>query len=159
MIKSSGVQKRYAAIKALIAQYVIEDQQTLSDLLDKQYGIKTNQAIISRDLRHLGITKSLVQGKSIYQVPNRDIQLEILALAIREITYNDHMVVIKTFPALADFVGDYLDAFEEHGILGTLAGENTVFVTPEAKIPIKEFHKTICSITQFKIKKPGGIKK
>lgn len=154
-MKSSGIQKRYAAIKALIQQYVIEDQQTLSDLLDKHYAIKTNQAIISRDLRYLGITKTLVQGKSVYEVPNRDVQLEILALAIREITHNDYMVVIKTFPSLADFVGDYLDSFEEHGILGTLSGENTVFVTPEAKIPIKEFHKTICRITHFKLSKAG----
>ena len=154
-MKSSGIQKRYAAIKALIQQYVIEDQQTLSDLLDKHYAIKTNQAITSRDLRHLGITKTLIQGKSVYEVPNRDVQLEILALAIRDISHNEHMVVIKTFPALADFVGDYLDTFEEHGILGTLAGENTVFVTPEAKIPIKEFHKTICSITHFKLSKTG----
>ncbi len=153
MNKPSSILQRQSAIKALVQQYVIEDQQTLSSLLQQHHAIKTNQAIISRDLRTLGITKALFQGKSIYKVPEQDIQLEILNLGILDIQHNDHLVVIKTLPALADFVGDFLDAHEEHGILGTLSGENTVFVTPMQGISIKAFHKTICLITHFKLNK------
>jgi transcriptional regulator of arginine metabolism len=155
--KSSGIQARYSAIETLVQEYVIEDQQTLSDLLNEHYHIKTTQAIICRDLRTLGITKALVKGKSIYQIPSKDIQLEILQLGILDIQHNNYMVVIKTLPALADFLGDFLDAFEDDGILGTLSGENTVFVTPMAGIPIDQFHKTICRLTHFKLE--AGEKK
>jgi transcriptional regulator of arginine metabolism len=152
MEQSSSIQERRAAIKALVEQNVIEDQQTLASLLHQRCGIKVNQAIISRDLRMLGITKTLVQGKSIYHTPSKDSQREILNLSILDIQHNDHMVVIKTLPALADFVGDYLDAHEEKGILGTLSGENTVFVTPVKGVSIKDFHRTICLLTHFKVK-------
>lgn len=150
MDQSSSIQQRRAAIQALVAQQVVEDQQTLGRLLQQDYGIKANQAIISRDLRTLGITKVLSQGKSIYQLPNRDIHLEILNLSILDIQHNDHMVVIKTLPALADFVGDFLDLHEDQGILGTLSGENTVFVTPVKGVSITEFHQKICLLTYFK---------
>ncbi len=150
MDQSSGIHTRRAAIQALIAEKVIEDQQTLALLLQQHYGIKTNQAIISRDLRTLGITKVLDQGKSVYQLPTRDIHSEILNLSILDIQHNDHMVVIKTLPALADFVGDFLDSQEEQGILGTLSGENTVFVTPIKGLSITTFYQKICSLTHFK---------
>jgi transcriptional regulator of arginine metabolism len=140
MDQSFSMQQRREAIQALVAQQVIEDQQTLAHLLQQDYGIRANQAIISRDLRTLGITKVLSQGKSIYQLPNRDIHIK----------HNDHMVVIKTLPALADFVGDFLDSQEDQGILGTLSGENTVFVTPVKGISITKFHQKICLLTYFK---------
>ena len=151
MRKTSAIQQRHAAIKKLVQQYLVEDQQQLSDLLNEHFGIKSNQAIMSRDLRALGITKVIRQGKSVYEFPNKDIYVEILKLGILDVEYNESLVVIKTLAGLADFVGDYLDTHENEGILGTLAGENMIFVTPVSGIAMPEFYKSICQLTQFKI--------
>ncbi len=143
------IQERQMAIRALIQQYIIEDQQALSQLLATHYKIKVNQAIISRDLRALGVFKIPKDGKSVYRLPDTPIALQILNLGIENIQYNDNMVVIKTLGGLAAFVGDFLDALEDQNILGTLAGENTVFVTPVAGIAIEVFYRSICSATSY----------
>ena len=133
MAKKNKILQRQEAIKELIQNHPIEDQETLVEMIKKKYGIEANQSIISRDLRQLGVSKHLVNNKMIYELKEHDASREILRLAIIDIEHNETLIVIKTLPGLADFVGDYLDMHEELPILGNIAGENTVFVAPKAK--------------------------
>lgn len=141
---------RQNAIKELVKKIAISDQKQLIELLLEHYKIETNQAVVSRDLRKLGVTKKIVKGKQIYEIPDVDITTEILRLALLEIDHNETMIVIKTHPGLASFVGDCVDQHTDLEVLGCLAGENVVFVIPKS---IKNIHKiceTICEKFHFK---------
>jgi len=146
------IKERYKMIETLVKEHAIEDQATLVKMLDEEYGFETNQVQVSRDLRRLGISKRKVGNQMIYHVPETDTVLEILRLAIVEVTHNESMIVVKTFPALADFVGDYLDSQEELDILGTLAGENTLLITPSSIKNIKTIFNEVCKVLYYQRK-------
>lgn len=136
---------RQEAIIELIKKVAIADQNQLVSLLKEHYDIEANQAVVSRDLRKLGIVKKAVNGVLVYEFPDLNVSTEILRLALIDINYNDSMIVIKTQPGLADFVGDYVDQHDDLDVLGCLAGENVVFVAPKS---IKNIHKTYEKICQ-----------
>lgn len=144
------VSKRHAAILKILKAELVSDQEMLVALLWKLYKIETNQAVVSRDLHKLGVTKKLVNGLLVYELPTTDILSEILKLAIIDIVHNESMIVIKTQPALADFVGDSIDGLEGLDILGCLAGENVVFVAPKTTKNIENIFKELCCKIGFK---------
>lgn len=141
---------RQRAIKELVKKMAISDQKQLVALLSEHYGIETNQAVVSRDLRKLGVIKKLIKGASLYEVPEVDVETEILRLALVDIVHNESMIVIKTHPGLADFVGDCLDQYNDLEVLGCLAGENVVFVTPVSIKTIRKTFAAICEKFHFK---------
>jgi transcriptional regulator of arginine metabolism len=123
-------QDRLEKIKELIQENSLSDQLEIVELLDKKCHIKTNQAQVSRDLRKLGVIKRKSLHGDFYELPQLDVEKEILKLSVSSITHNEALIVIKTRAGLASFVGDYVDEHFHDFILGSIAGENTVFVTP-----------------------------
>jgi len=144
-------EKRHKALQDLISEKNVEDQASLVELLKKRYGIESNQTMVSRDLRQMGATKRMVAGKMVYELPQRDASEEILKLAVRKISHNESLIVIDTLPGLANFVGDYIDLQEEIGVLGTLAGENVLFITPLSTKEIKKVYQTLCTLCKYKV--------
>lgn len=145
---------RQDAIKEIVSKGLISDQNKLVEKLLNVYGIETNQVTVSRDLARLGIVKKRIKGGLFYELPSVDVQTQILTLAILSIEYNETMIVIKTHPALAAFVGDCLDQYTDLPILGCLAGENVVFVVPKSKEEIEKVYLLICD--KFSFKGKGG---
>lgn len=150
MSTKNKIIQRQEAIKELIKNEPIEDQQTLIQLIKKRYGIATNQSIVSRDLRQLGVSKHLINNRMIYEVKEQDASREILRLAIIDVQHNESLIIIKTLAGLSDFVADYLDMQEDLAILGTVSGENTIFVAPKTKTKIETLFKEIRKILYFK---------
>jgi transcriptional regulator of arginine metabolism len=142
--------KRLTAIKNLIAKFIVEDQDQLVELLKSNHSISTNQSIVSRDLRHLGIGKTIRDGVACYELPKIDATQEILKRAILDIQHNESMIVITTLPGLADFVGDFLDDQESDMLLGTLAGENILMAIPRSVKQISQIYKKVCTLVHFK---------
>lgn len=142
--------ERQEAIKELLQKERLSDQKQIVTLLKKEYGIETNQAVVSRDLRRLRVVKKEMNQVMVYTLPTTDVVTEILKLAIVDIEHNEVMVVIKTHPGLADFVGDCLDQHADLDIIGSLAGENVVFVTPRSIKRIVETYQSICMMLHFK---------
>ncbi len=153
MSATNTPETRQEAIKGLVKARAISDQTQLVDLLFEHHGIETNQAVVSRDLRKLGIVKKLVNGELLYELPGIDVSAEILKLALIDVSHNEAMIVIKTQPGLASFVGDCLDQHEDLEILGCLAGENIVFAVPKSIKQIHKSYKAICE--KFHFKKEG----
>lgn len=145
-----SVDARQNAIKELLKKQYVSDQKQLVDLLKEHYGIETNQAVVSRDLRKLGVLKKIVKGILLYEMPDIDVSAEILRLAIVDITHNESMIVIKTHPALADFVGDCIDQYDDLDLLGCLSGENIVFLTPKSIKNIRKTYAKVCEKFYFK---------
>ncbi len=143
---------RHQAILELVRKNAISDQHELVSLLKQHYNIESNQTVVSRDLRKLGIVKKIVSGILVYDLPEVNVRSEIIKLGVIDIVYNETMIVIKTHPGLADFVGDCLDQHDDLDVLGCLAGENVVFVTPLSIKKIKITYKKICEKFHFKKK-------
>lgn len=153
MKRSVKIEQRTQAIKELIQTYQITDHHKLVELLKLKYGIDANQTMVSRELHKLGITKTPVDNRLVYELPEEKVDpaKEILRLAITQVTRNETLIVVHTLAGLADFVGDYLDAHTKTiEILATLAGENVVFVSPKSIKNIDAVYNDICKLLHIK---------
>ena len=126
---------RLKAVRKLIKNYRIESQEELLGYLQKE-GFEVTQATLSRDLKLLKVGK-ISDGHSgyVYTLSDEDERRESEQIYVQDflrgyvsIDYNGNIVVIKTFGGHADSVSNALDAFNMDEVLGTIAGDNCIFV-------------------------------
>jgi transcriptional regulator of arginine metabolism len=121
---------RQGRILEIIRKRTVRSQEALSSLLKKE-DIDVTQSTLSRDIRELGLVK--VRGS--YQVPgvlhstpsDEALRRAFLQYVIRT-GVSGNIVMLKTSPGNAHSIGVVLDAAEWPEILGTVAGDDTVFV-------------------------------
>ena len=125
---------RQEAIISLIQNNPIETQEELLVLLEKE-GYCTTQATVSRDIKRLGIKKESRGGsRSVYTAPNmavfaeKDSYGQVLSSCITSIDYSENIIVIKTVAGMAMAVGAAIDARDIDGIMGSIAGDDTLFL-------------------------------
>jgi transcriptional regulator of arginine metabolism len=110
----------------LLADGSLRTQEDLVQALADR-GQTVNQATVSRELKRMGVTK--VDGA--YRLPPRpEVGAPIHSFTA---TAEDCFVVIKTDPAFATVVAHAIDAAELEGVLGTVAGDDTVFAATSGK--------------------------
>lgn len=119
---------RRKVVQQLIATGRYEDQQSLVQALHEK-GFSVTQAAVSRDLKEIGACKKIDAKGSHYVLDHMEVEKEILRRGVKRIQHNGVMIVVHTVSGLADFVGDMIDA-SGLDFMGSLAGENTVFVAP-----------------------------
>ncbi len=126
---------RQAEILRLIETQEIETQEQMLDCLRAQ-GIKATQATISRDIKELNLTKQQAGGVSKYVVSqtrqhhhNFSNRLKtIFKESVVSFDVAQNIVVVKTMPGLASAAGAALDGMEIDGLVGSLAGDDTVIL-------------------------------
>ena len=125
---------RHREILDLIRTHDISTQQRLADLL-RESGFRVTQATISRDIRELGLVKTVSErGKSVYALPVKtDSPLEerfkkILRETVLSMDSAENLIVVKTLSGCANAAGEAIDTSEYPEIVGTLAGDNTLLV-------------------------------
>ena len=122
--------KRQSKILELIRENDIETQEMLADLLNKA-GFNVTQATVSRDIRELKLTKATMQsGKQKYVATAKESSFVTERLnrdGIVSIDYAQNIVVIKTLVGMAMAVAAALDSMENSEIMGTIAGDDTIF--------------------------------
>ncbi len=141
--------ERHLALKQVITSRPIGTQDELVRAL-KQAGFPVTQATLSRDLKELRIARvNGPEGAHYTLSPESEEQRlqPYLAVEIETITHNESMIVIKTLPGRAQGVAEILDSFHHPDILGTLAGDNTVLVTPRSTKRILKLVKTLREMT------------
>jgi transcriptional regulator of arginine metabolism len=122
-------QKRQDAILEILQQQSVARQTELVTHLQDR-GINATQSSVSRDLKQLGITK-LNQGYVQPQITTTNNGMDLTAIGelVREIeTAGANLTVIKTAIGAAQRVAVYLDRSEWTEIVGTLSGDDTIFV-------------------------------
>ena len=67
----------------------------------------------------------------------------MIGYEIESIDANESMIVIKTLPGRAQGVAEIIDSAHHPAVLGTLAGDNTIFVTPSSVAMIPEIQKLL----------------
>ncbi len=154
MTKKIHPKTRLKAIKTIIESEEISNQKQILDLLRCRFNITTTQSIISRDLKKLSATIKRNGNKRTYALFEADTYSQMLHLSIRDIQYNEVMLVITTSVGVADFVGDFIDA-QNFNILGCISGENTILVIPRTIDAIESLYQQICKKLYFYKKSDG----
>lgn len=139
--------ERLQQILNLIDNKAISTQEELLAELESM-GISTTQATLSRDIKELNLTKGRVGENFIYKRPmTADVNyLQYLKSAIKSIDYAVNDVVVKCLPGTASAVGAALDQMEIEGILGTLAGDDTILIIAKSEQDAKSAAEYIKSI-------------
>lgn len=140
--------QRLNILRRLLQGGEIGTQEELAEELHRQKFTVT-QSTISRDLRRLGAVKAQdTSGRTVYRMPDEavlppPITPSGLKDLLIEIQHNGSMIVIHTSPGSASLVARQLDHSRPEGILGTIAGDDTIFVAPASG---KRIEQTISAI-------------
>ena len=125
---------RQTKILELIEEYDIDTQETLIDRL-REFGISATQTTISRDIKELKLVKGMT-GKGTYkyivprakQANNAPVLNSALTDAVIKIEAAKNIVVVKTFPGMANALGVCVDTLEHPHIVGSVAGDDTILL-------------------------------
>ncbi len=137
---------RHAKIKEIIDKNKIETQEDLAAALRNE-GIEVTQATVSRDIKELMLVKVPdANGHYHYAYPKEHNMLltpgrleRTFQDSIVNIKATDNMVVVRTLPGTAQAVAYAIDYMKWPEILGTIAGDDTVFVAIGSKEGIATF--------------------
>lgn len=148
-------QSRLDKIKELIHLNDIGSQEELISLLAR-HGINMTQATLSRDLKLLKIVKGFSpQGKSIYMLPENPTYRRVrehratgaaIQNGFMSIRYTGNLAVIKTRPGYANGLASDIDNANFDGIVGTIAGDDTIMVALEEGADRENFESNMRSI-------------
>lgn len=137
---------RLKSIKKLIKSNKIKSQDELLNLLTAD-GFEVTQATLSRDLKLLKVGK-ISDGNNgyVYTVPEEDslsendqIYAQDFMRGYISIDFSGNICVIKTLGGYAHSVTNALDSMNIEEILGTIAGENCIFVCMREGVKAQDF--------------------
>ncbi|HEY0499468.1 MAG TPA: arginine repressor [Kutzneria sp.] len=131
---------RQGRIVELVAQRAVRSQSELAKLLAAE-GIETTQATLSRDLDELGAVKlrGADGGAPVYVIPEDGSPVRGVEGGISRLTRllgellvsadsSGNLAVLRTPPGAAHFLASALDRAALHDVVGTIAGDDTIFV-------------------------------
>lgn len=131
-------QKRQMTILDLIEKEEISTQEELTEKLKKK-GFKVTQATVSRDIKELKLIKvhSDAKGNKYSHVTNEISKNNtessaklyvIIAEAVSSIDYANNIVIIRTIQGMAQGVAFAIDNLHQEGVMGTIAGDDTIMI-------------------------------
>jgi transcriptional regulator of arginine metabolism len=124
---------RQKKILEIIEKYDIDTQDTLIQRL-REEGIVATQTTLSRDIRDLQLIKTMTpRGTYKYSVSHgRKETIPVinssLTKSVIKVVAAKNIVVIKTFPGMANAIAVFVDALEQKNIIGTVAGDDTILL-------------------------------
>ena len=138
--------KRHALILDLIQQYEITTQDELLAKL-RENGFEVTQATVSRDIKELRLVKAMSPSGQYRYMAGAAQGDEYLAKfytifsgSVISVDYAGNTCVVKCYAGMAQAACAAIDAMHFEGIVGTLAGDDTIFVlcrTPELTQQLK----------------------
>jgi len=139
------------AFKALLKEECFGSQGDIVQSLQELGFENINQSKVSRMLSKFGAVRTRnAKQEMVYclpaemGVPNTSSPLKNLVV---DLDHNDSMIVIRTSPGAAQLIARLLDSIgKAEGILGTIAGDDTIFIAPAQ---VGEIHKTLTTIKEI----------
>ena len=120
---------RHAAIRLILNHHDFSNQDDVVARMIKE-GFDVTQSSISRDFKELGVTKLA----GIYRIISLGTFQSSIKLLIRETSAaGDNLLVVKTSSGGASAVAEAIDLEVVEGVVGTVAGDNTIFVATKDK--------------------------
>ncbi len=133
--------ERQKLILNIIGEKDIKTQSELVEELEKR-GLEATQATVSRDVKNLKLVKEVSLNGSVYRVSNnisadnitnKQILKDIFINTVVKIDNVDYLIVLHTRPGGAPNLAFYLDQEKIEGIIGTIAGDDTILVIVNSK--------------------------
>lgn len=136
---------RHNVIMSIIRSKKIRThEEFISEL--KKHGYTVTQATISRDIKVLGLSKFSDSEGSYYGIGNEK-SAGIFAYSdyVLSLNYGGNMIVIRTKPGTASAVASTVDDMLGNEILGSIAGDDTIFVAVKNEEKALELYKHLKS--------------
>jgi transcriptional regulator of arginine metabolism len=138
--------RRLTLIAQLLSGRSFGSQEELARALARQ-GVEVTQATLSRDLRSLGVGKRpRADGRTVYELPgpavesfDRERQRLDLRAFVNEVRIAQNLIVVRTPPGHANGVARAIDLENYQGIVGSVAGDDTVLVIMEDAAAARRF--------------------
>ncbi len=133
--------ERQNLILNIIREQDIKTQSELVEELEKR-GLLATQATVSRDIKNLKLVKEVGLNGSIYRVSSNKIsEVSVNKQILKDIYINtvvkmdnvDYLIVLHTRPGGAPNLAFYLDQEKIDGVIGTIAGDDTILVITNNK--------------------------
>jgi arginine repressor len=134
---------RLEALRHLLSQGKLSTQDELREELESKRFTVT-QSTISRDLRRLGAVKATdPDGRTVYRLAGEEplrvpVSTGSLRDLVKTIETNGALIVLHTVPGTASIIALHLDRVRPGDILGTVAGDDTIFIAPRSLKKIRE---------------------
>src|SRR5579862_5325682 len=136
------------ALRQLLQEGAVGTHEEICAALEKQ-GFNVNQPKVSRLLHQIGAVKVVNQaGKNLYKLPHEhglmhELNVPQLKTAIKQwvidVVCNKTLIVVHTTPGAANLVAREIDLQQvDLGILGSIAGDDTIFIVPKDESKIKK---------------------
>lgn len=138
--------RRKAKILEIINNFEIETQEELQSKL-RDAGFEVTQATISRDIRELRLVKEQSEsGRYIYSAGKKNYNdnmagrfISIFSESIISVDYALNTVCVKCFSGTANAACAAIDSMQWSGVVGTIAGDDTIFVLCKTEEFAKNF--------------------
>jgi transcriptional regulator of arginine metabolism len=139
-------QKRLKTIKRIIREERIDNQEALLRSLERE-GFHVTQATLSRDLKLLKVGKQAIGSDGyFYSLPSEEIRREQernyaidFSRGYVSLDFTGSLAVIRTLNGHADSVAIAIDNLSIEAVMGTIAGDDTVFVALREDISRETF--------------------
>lgn len=124
--------QRFATIRKIIRSELIGSQDELITRLN-ECGIEITQSTLSRDLKYMNVAKVPHKSKGyVYVLPNtvhHDINISAnISDNITSLAFSGNIGVMKTKSGYASAISVPIDNLDCPGIMGTIAGDNTIMI-------------------------------
>ncbi len=146
---------RQDLILRLISERVLGTQQDLVAALS-DVGVEVAQATVSRDLAELGVLKVGNRYLALPREPGRA-GIEVLPSFVLSVTPAQNMIVIRTRDGTAGAVANVLDRVKGLKIVGTVAGQDTVFAVSPDNAAAEEAANLIADVCRSKTRPAGKV--
>ena len=144
--------KRQKKILELIAEYDIETQDDLIERL-RESGYDVTQATVSRDIRELKLVKTAMPDRryryEVAQYEGIEISTKyrnIIKETVIKVDYVGNTVVLRTYTGMAQAAAAAVDGMGWDEIVGTLAGDDTIFILMRDTAPAIGFAEKVSQI-------------
>lgn len=129
---------RLAALRLIITSKELSSQEEVMKALARQ-GIQATQSMVSRDMKQLKIAKAAnSDGKYVYALPNETAYKRVHrpqpvldlppVVGFKSIQFSGNMAVIRTRPGFASSIASNIDSAALPSVIGTIAGDDTIFL-------------------------------
>ena len=134
--------RRHEAILEIITEQPVATQELLISLIAER-GIKTTQATLSRDIQQLSLVKQRDEhGVYRYSLPAAAaVEKSLFEEAVVSVDYAMNTIVLKCRAGMAQGTCAAIDSVEHQGIVGTIAGDDTIFILVRSEADAKKLSK------------------
>lgn len=144
--------ERHAMILNLIETTNVETQEELADML-KQRGICVTQATVSRDIKELRLIKVLAEngGYKYATVDKAEAGMKerfvrIFGDSVVGINTSANLVIVETLSGSANAAAEAVDSMHWNDIVGTMAGDNTIFIAARDEKAVPDIVKRLSAM-------------